>query len=435
MSADGNGTRTIRTEALARVEGEGEMYVRIHGDEVLAVELRIFEAPRLFEAFLRGRAISEAPDLTARICGICPVAYQMSACEAMERALGISIPEDVRSLRRLIYCGEWIESHALHLYMLHAPDFLGYESAFTMAADHAEVVERGLRAKKAGNELIAALGGRAIHPVNPRVGGFHRALQPGELQPLRESLERCREEAFETVRWTAQLPFPDLEPDYEFVALRSPVDEYPIDRGRIVSSGGIDIDASEFDGTFEEHQVPYSNALHARIKGRGSYLAGPMARFNLNFDRLSPLAREAAGEAGIAGGCRNPFQSIVVRAVEILYAFDEALRLISSYEPPDLPAVLAEPRPAVGHGVTEAPRGLLYHRYEIAADGTITSARIVPPTSQNQRAIEEDLRAFVQANLDLDDDELTMRCEQTIRNYDPCISCATHFLRLEIERD
>jgi coenzyme F420-reducing hydrogenase alpha subunit len=434
MAAEANGrTRTIRTDVLARVEGEGAMYVQLRGREVTEVQLRIYEPPRLFEALLRGRSYSEAPDITARICGICPVAYQMSACAAIEDALGVSVPDEIRALRRLIYCGEWLESHSLHLYLLHAPDFLGYESGFAMARDHPEVVERGLRTKKAGNRLIATIGGREVHPVNVRVGGFYRALRRDELEALRGLLEQAREDALETVAWTASLPFPDLERDYEFVALQSP-EEYPIDRGRIVSSRGIDIDPASFDETFEEVQVPHSNALHSRVRGRGSYLAGPMARFNLNLDRLSPVAREAAERAGIGAGCRNPFKSIVVRAVEILYACDEALRLIDEYEPPEPAAVEPAVRGAVGHGATEAPRGLLYHRYEIGADGGIAAAAIVPPTSQNQQAIEEDLRAFVQGNVDLEDEELTLRCEQAIRNYDPCISCATHFLRLEVDR-
>ncbi len=436
MAAEpGNGARTIRTDALARVEGEGAMYVRIRGDEVLDVELRIYEPPRLFEALLRGRNFSEAPDITARICGICPVAYQMSACAAMEDALGIDVGPAIQDLRRLIYCGEWLESHALHVYMLHAPDFLGYESAFAMAGEHGAIVERGLRTKKVGNELIATVGGREVHPINVRVGGFYRAPTKRELEPLRDPLERAREEAVETVAWAATLPFPDLDPDYEFVSLRPDGDRYPIDGGRIVSSAGIDAAPSQFDEQFEEHQVPHSNALHCRVRGRGSYLAGPMARFNLNADRLSPVAAEAAAQAGIGSGCANPFQSIVVRSVEILYALDEALRLIDAYEPPNPPAVEPAPRSGVGHGVTEAPRGLLYHRYELADDGRIAAARIVPPTSQNQRAIEEDLQDFVAGNTGLDDDELTLRCEQAIRNYDPCISCATHFLRLEVERD
>ena len=435
MAPEENGrTREIRTDVLARVEGEGAMFVRLEGDRVEDVQLRIYEPPRLFEALLRGRDLAEAPDITARICGICPVAYQTSACQAMEDALGISVPDRIRALRRLIYCGEWLESHGLHLYLLHAPDFLGYESGFAMARDLPEVVERGLRTKKTGNRLITTIGGREIHPVNVRVGGFFRALRRDELMPLRPALEQARADAVETVEWTASLPFPELERDYEFVALRSPAEEYPIDRGRIVSSRGIDVAPSGFDETFEELQVPHSNALHSRVRGRGSYLAGPMARFNLNLDRLSPIARDAAERAGIGSGCRNPFQSIVVRAVEILYACDEALRLIDSYEAPEQPWVEGPPRPAVGHGVSEAPRGLLYHRYEIGGDGEITAAKIVPPTSQNQQAIEEDLREFVQENLTLDDDELTLRCEQAIRNYDPCISCATHFLRLEVRR-
>jgi coenzyme F420-reducing hydrogenase alpha subunit len=427
-------TRTIKADYLARVEGEGAMYVRLRGDEVVDVKLRIYEPPRFFEAFLRGRSFMEATDITARICGICPVAYQTSAAQALEDACGAAVDGQLRALRRLIYCGEWIESHGLHVYMLHAPDFLGYESAMEMAREHPEIVERGLRLKKAGNALIALVGGREVHPVNVRPGGFYRVPTKAELGRLVDPLERAREDALETVRWTAGLDFPDLDLEHEVVALRSEADEYPIDAGRIVSDAGMDIAASDFDDTFVEEQVPHSNALHCRIRERGSYLAGPLARFTLNYKRLSPLARDAAVDAGLDGACRNPFQSIVVRSVEILYAFDEALRLIAEYERPDRAAVELEPRPTVGFGVSEAPRGLLYHRYAIDGDGTITDARIVPPTSQNQAAIERDLYAFVERHAALPDDELALRCEQAIRNYDPCISCATHFLKLDVER-
>jgi coenzyme F420-reducing hydrogenase alpha subunit len=428
-------TRTIKADYLARVEGEGAMYVRLRGDEVLDVKLRIYEPPRFFEAFLRGRSLMEATDITARICGICPVAYQTSAAQALEDACGATVDGQLRALRRLIYCGEWIESHGLHVYMLHAPDFMGYESAMEMARDHPEIVERGLRLKKAGNALIALVGGREVHPINVRPGGFYRVPTKAELQGLVDPLERAREDALETVRWAAGLDFPDLELEHEVVALRSETGEYPIDDGRIVSDRGMDIAAPEFDDTFVEEQVPHSNALHCRIRERGSYLAGPLARFTLNFDRLSPLARDAAVDAGVDGSCRNPFQSIVVRSVEILYAFDEALRLIAAYEPPDRAAVELEPRPTVGFGVSEAPRGLLYHRYEIDGEGSIKDARIVPPTSQNQGAIEQDLYAFVARHAGLPDGELSLRCEQAIRNYDPCISCATHFLKLDVERE
>ncbi len=426
-------TMTIKTEALARVEGEGAMIVRIADGKVEEVKLNIYEPPRFFEAFLRGRAFTEVPDITARICGICPVAYQMSSVLAMEQACGVEVGGQLRALRRLLYCGEWIESHALHVFMLHAPDFLGYQSAIHLAQDHPELVASALELKKIGNELMTVVGGREVHPINVKVGGWYRAPRKSELRPLVEKLERAREIALEAVRVTAGFPFPEYEQDYELVALDEP-GEYPIERGRIASTRGLDIAVAEYDEHFVEEHVEWSNALHSRLIARGSYLCGPLARFALAADRLSPVAREAARDVGLEPSERNPFRSIIVRSVELVYAADEALRLIAEYEEPDAPAVDVEPRAGVGSGCTEAPRGILYHRYELADDGTILDAKIVPPTSQNQRTIEEDLRGVVERSLDVPDDELTILCEQTIRNYDPCISCATHFLTLDIER-
>jgi sulfhydrogenase subunit alpha len=425
--------RTIKVDYLARVEGEGALHVVVRNGTVESAELRIFEPPRFFEAFLRGRAFTEAPDFAARICGICPIAYQMSAIHAMENALGVKVTGPLRELRRLVYCGEWIESHTLHIYMLHAPDFLGYAGAVDMARDHGEAVRRGLALKKAGNDIVAQLGGREIHPVNVRVGGFYRTPRRRELAPLAERLKWARDAALETVRWTAGFDFPDREREYEFVALRHG-EEYPFNEGNIVSNRGLDILVAEYDNHFEEVHVERSTALRSHIRARGSYLCGPLARYNLNFDRLSPLAQEAAREAGLGASCLNPYRSIVVRSIETLYACDEALRIIDAYEEPDTPALTIEPRAGVGFAATEAPRGLLYHRYRLEADGAIADARIVPPTSQNQASIEEDLANFIGGFLDLPDDELRHRCEQTVRNYDPCISCATHFLRLDMDR-
>lgn len=425
--------RTITVDYLARVEGEGAFKVVLRNGKVENAEFRIFEPPRFFEAFLRGRAFTEAPDITARICGICPVAYQMSAVHAMENALGITVAGPLRALRRLLYCGEWIESHTLHIYMLHAPDFLGYSGAIEMARAHGEAVRRGLMLKQVGNEIMTLLGGREIHPINVRVGGFYRAPRKRDLAPLAERLKWARDAALETVRWTAGFDFPERARDYTFVALRH-AEEYPFNEGRIVSNRGLDITAAQYEDYFEESHLPHSNALHARLKDGKAYLVGPLARYSLNFDRLSPLAQQAARDAGLEPVCNNPYRSIVVRAVEVLYACDEALRIIAAYEEPERPFVAAEPRAGVGFGATEAPRGLLYHRYRLASDGTIQEARIVPPTSQNQASIEEDLVNFVESFLDLPDDALRQRCEQTVRNYDPCISCATHFLRLDINR-
>jgi len=425
---------TIKVDYLARVEGEGGLFVKIKGQQVTDVKLGIFEPPRFFEAFLRGRKFSEAPDITARICGICPIAYQMSACYAMEDACGAKITGPIRDLRRLIYCGEWIESHALHVYLLHAPDFLGYEDAIRMAKDHPDAVKRGLRLKKAGNEIVRVLGGREIHPINVRVGGFYKVPHKSDLSALAEELKWARDAALETVRWVATFSFPELERDYEFVALRHP-DEYPFNEGRLVSNKGLDISLREYDQHFVEEHVAHSNALQSRLKERNSYFVGPQARYSLNFDKLSPMAQEAARSAGLGPVSRNPFQSIIVRSVELVYACDEALRIIEHYEMPDKPAVSVEPRVSTGYGCTEAPRGICYHRYRLDDRGVIVDAKIVPPTSQNLKTIEEDLGQFVQSHLVIQKDRLQWQCEQAVRNYDPCISCATHFLKLHLERE
>ncbi len=431
MKNKGRG-RTIKVDYLARVEGEGSLLVKTKNGQVDDVKFKIFEPPRFFEAFLRGRKFSEAPDITARICGICPVAYQMSSVHAIENAFGVKVDGQLRELRRLLYCGEWIESHALHVYMLHAPDFLGYDDAIQLAKDHGDTVQRGLRMKKTGNDLVAVLAGREIHPINVKIGGFYKLPQKKEFAEILEKLKRARDESYETVLWTATLPFPDFEYDYEFVALSHP-NEYSFNEGRLISNTGLNIDIREYELVFHEMHAAYSNALQSTMKGKGAYFVGPLARYNLNFDKLSALAKQAAKEAKAEPPILNPFKSIIARSAETLYACDEAIRIIENYEPPEKAAVDYDVRPGFGFGCTEAPRGILYHRYLIGDNGLIKDAKIVPPTSQNQRMIESDLRNFVTANINLPKQDLTLRCEQVVRNYDPCISCATHFLKLEID--
>ena len=424
--------RTIRVDYLARVEGEGALTIRLAGGKAERVELSIFEPPRFFEALLRGRHLGEAPDITSRICGICPVAYLTSACNAIEDALGVRVEGQLRALRRLLYCGEWIESHALHVFLLHAPDFLGYPDAVTMARDHKEWVVRGLAMKKAGNAIVALLGGREIHPVNVRVGGFYRAPTAGELEALLPGLERALEDAHAALRWAAGFTFPELQRDYELVALQRP-DEYAVVDGRVVSSKGLDVDVHEYEAHFAEEHVPWSSALRSRHVGRGSYLCGPLARFNLNFDRLGAEAQRAARSIGLEPPCHNPFKSLLVRLVEIIQATDEAIGIIRSYARPAAPFVEAPARAGTRFGAREAPRGRRLPRYALAAEGTITEAKIVPPTSQNQAAIEEDLRDLAPELARRPLAEATVLAEQAVRSYDPCISCATHFLELRIE--
>lgn len=427
------GIKTIRVNTLARVEGEAALLIKFRGNRVTDVKFNVYEPPRLFEALLRGRHCSEAIDITSRICGICPVAYQMSAVHAVECALGMEIDPAVRLLRRLFYCGEWIESHTLHVYMLHAPDFLGYEDCIAMARDHRAIVEKALRLKKIGNRIVTLIGGREIHPISATVGGFHKLFSRNELRELTDDLGWALEASLETVKLVSGFDFPEFEQEYEFVALQH-ASEYPFNEGRLVSNRGLNIAASQFEDHFTESHVEHSDALHCSLNGRGAYLVGPMARFNLNFDRLPLVAQQAARAAGLAPPVTNPFRSIVVRAVELVFACSEALRIVREYTPAARAHVPAPNRAGTGEALTEAPRGILYHRYSIDSQGLILSAKIVPPTSQNQRRIEDDLRAFAAQLVHRPLAEATWKCEQAVRNYDPCISCATHLLNVKIER-
>jgi sulfhydrogenase subunit alpha len=425
-------TRTLSVGALTRVEGEGALHVTLTDGAVESVELNIYEPPRFFEAFLRGRAYTEPPDITARVCGICPVAYQISASNAIENACGVTVPPELAALRRLLYCGEWIHSHALHIFLLHIPDFLGYPDGISLAKDRPDLIERGLAIKKTGNRLMEQIGGRAIHPINVRLGGFYSVPHRYDLEPLAEMLRRSLDDALDTLRSVAEFDFPDAEFDHELLSLTDG-DRYPIENGTIKRSGGPSFDVAEFSDHVVEAQVKHSTALHATLDGE-RYLTGPLARYSLNSAALSPIAREAAAAAGLAPVCRNPFRSILVRAVEVVYAIEESLRIIAEYERPSRPFVDVPARAGIGHGVSEAPRGLLYHRYEIGDDGLIRSATIVPPTAQNQAAIEHEMAELVAANLTLDDATLTSLCEKSIRNHDPCISCSAHFLTLTVDR-
>ncbi len=427
--------RSFNVKALTRVEGEGALRIRVNEGSIEIAEFNIYEPPRFFERLLRGRGFAEVPDITARICGICPVAYQLTACQALEQAFGVEITPAIISLRRLLYCGEWIQSHALHIHLLHAPDFLGYESGITLAADRPDFVERGLRFKAIGSRIMEVVGGRAVHPVNVAVGGFYKAPSATAIRGLLPDLEWGLAAAHELVREVSRFEFPSVRFPATCVALRAD-DGYPPETGRIVSSGGLDIAIGDFEQHFVETQVPHSTALHSlQLPDHTPYLVGPVARLNLCRDRLPPAARRLADTCGIDWPLQNPFQSIVARAIEVVGAFETAVAIARSAVAEINPCrVEVVPRAGTGCHATEAPRGLLYHRYSIGADGLISAATIIPPTSQNQAQIEEDLRGLLPSVLDLNDDLATKRCEHLIRSYDPCISCATHFLTFTVER-
>ena len=352
----------------------------------------------------------------------------------MEDACGVTVDGPLRQLRRLVYNGEWIESHVLHLAMLHAPDFLGYEDAIQMAKDHPDVVKNALRLKKIGNEIMVVLGGREIHPINLRVGGFYKVPRKRDLCELLEELKWAREWAVDLTRLVATFEFPDMEPDYEYICMRHP-DEYAVIEGRLVSNKGLDIPIREYDDYLVESHVEHSTSLHTYTRGGGTAHVGPLARYTLNFQQLPEAAKDLAREVGLGESCYNPFKSIIVRCIETYFAVDEAINIIENYEEPDHPCVPVEPRAATGYGCTEAPRGICYHRYTIDEQGLIQDAKIVSPTAVNQPTIEKDLWQFVTPNLDMPDEKLQWHCEQAIRNYDPCISCSCHFLDLTVERE
>ena len=423
---------SIRVPVLARVEGEGALELDVRDGAIDALKLRIYEPPRLFEKFLEGRGYDEVVDAVARICGICPVAYQMSAVHALEAIFECDPGPWVREMRRLLYCGEWIESHALHIHLLAAPDFLGFNNVTEMAHVYPDDVRRGLKLQSLGNEIVRLLGARSVHPVGAKVGGFYHAPAKADAAALLEKLKQALADAEALVKWTAALNLADDVQRFAGVALRHDR-EYPMNEGRLVSDRGLDVEIAAFDDHFQEHQVAHSTALHCHLHGT-PYLVGPLARVNLNFDRLPVLVRNALLDTGIQWPSANMFHSIVARAAEIYYAFLEAIRILEHYTP-ESPCVTVQPRAGVGYGCSEAPRGVLWHRYETDDCGDVVNARIVPPTSQNQARIEEDLHASLQHfGLHRNDDELRLRAETVIRNYDPCISCSTHFLDLRVRR-
>ncbi|MFM8570676.1 MAG: Ni/Fe hydrogenase subunit alpha [Pirellula sp.] len=433
--------RSIRVPILTRVEGEGALNIRLQGTSIEEIQLNIYEPPRFFEALLRGRPIEDIADITSRICGICPIAYQMTAVQAIESLLACKIPHTIAQLRRLVYCAEWIESHVLHIHLLHAPDFFDCHSAIDLAQRFPSEVKRGLKLKQIGNRILEVLGGRAIHPINIAIGGFYRLPKTSELAELIPELQRGLQDAIDAARWLASLPLPDFSAPYHYVSLVHP-ERYPIEAGQIAIGPDQTIPIENYESHFQEVQVPHSTALQSRRIGAvdqaSEYFVGPLARMYHNQSRLEAQAGRLADELRLDPRSCNPYQSILARAIEVVHAFEEGLGILGSVVASGLVGATAqvdyEPRAGVGISATEAPRGLIYHRYQIDCEGQVELAKIVPPTSQNQARIEADLRALVEQIHQQTDESIAVQCERLVRCYDPCISCSTHFLKVKIER-
>ncbi len=422
----------IDVPSLARVEGEGALHLNIEGDRLAGLHFKIYEPPRFFEKFLEGRHFTELPDIVARICGICPVAYQVSAANALESLFQVQLTPWIKQMRRLMYCGEWLQSHSLHIHLLALPDYFGHDSAIGLAGDFPDEVRRGFALQDAGNQIMRLLGGRSVHPVGLKIGGFHHAPAMAEAEALLERLTALLPEAEQMCRWLATIDLPEEEQVFTSVALTGAA--YPIEQGELISSQGLRILPEQYDQHFTEHQVQHSTALWSLLEGK-DYLVGPLARLNLNHALLPPQIQSLLTELGKPFPSRNMFHSMLARGVEVLFALTEAISILQKYVVPDCPAIDVKPVAGVACGWSEAPRGLLWQRYELDEHGIIQSARIVPPTSQNQARIEQDLQQSLNRfGLSQPDDALRLHSEKVIRNYDPCISCATHFLKLTTER-
>lgn len=428
-----NKEKTINIPVLTRVEGETALNMQISDGKITSLELRIFEPPRFFEKLLEGRNTQELLDIIPRICGLCPVAYQMSAVQAVENIFCIKPNAWVRNMRRIFYCGEWLQNHSLHIHMLALPDFLGYTSGIEMAKDYSAEVKRGLRLQKIGNDLITLLGARSVHPVGTVIGGYSHAPQKQEVTNLLSRLYLGLRDAEQLLSWLAGFTFPDNTQDFICVSLHH-ANEYPMNEGRIISDKGLDIEIDQFEKHFKEFQVPYSNALKCLLHEE-PYLVGPLARINCNFHLLPDDIKKIVKSLGIKFPTKNMFSSILARAIEIIFCLMESIRILEQYDYPDNTFSEPDIKAGTGYGCTEAPRGMLWHRYELNHEGLITSASIIPPTSQNQARIEADLEhSITQYGLDKPEHELRRYSEMIIRNYDPCISCSTHFLDLRVKR-
>ncbi len=409
----------------SHVDEERSLLLKFDGDRIEQVELNIPEPARLLASYLVGQDPREAPAIIERLWGKCPVSYQIPACEALEAALGVEVTPEIRQLRRLLYCGDWIASHALHVYLL-APNFVGAP----MFNTDREAVERCLRLKRLGEALVAAVGGSAIHPINVAVGGFHHAPRAYELTDLRMELEWAVEASVQILRFVSALDFPrfDVEyVDYEMVCLHHEK-RYPMNEGHVISSRGLVVPVSQYEAHFSQRDLS-QNALNdsVRIPRETSYLVGPLARVNMSHHQLSTTARREAGTCGVRWPSGNIFHSIVARAIESIHACEEAIAIIDRYHR-DLavPQVKVELKAGKGCYAGEVPSGLTYHRYRVDSNGLIADAKIVSPGAQNRKQAEQDLRAYLPKLGQCDQTEATRRCEQLVRNYDPGLSGSTY---------
>jgi len=428
--------KNIHVHHVTRIEGHADIHVVVTGGRVETVRWEIPESPRLFEVMLLGRDHSDAAHIASRICGICSISHSIASLRASEAAFGIVPSEQTERLRRLLFAAEILESHILHIYFLAAPDFLGADSAFSLAASHREVVLRAMNLKRLAYTLADRLAGRKTHPISCVVGGFAKLPSPGLLEEARAQIEAAIPDLEETAQLLATFDIPGFTRETEYIGLTA-ADDYPF-IGRTVASSDTGVaPIEEFLPTIREHCRPHSTAKHARHE-RESYMVGALARFNLNAANLHPRALRAAAALGLNAPCHNPYLITAAQAVEVVHAAEDSLVQIDALLEAGIrpETIHVSPRAGRGIGVVEAPRGLLIHDYTYDDDGRVTAADCIIPTAQNHGNIQRDFEALVPAIVDRSEEEIRRALEMLARAYDPCVSCSTHELkvRLDVER-
>ena len=422
----------IEVHHVTRVEGHGDIVVDTQDGEIKECRFEVVEAPRMFEAFVRGRPYYELSHITSRICGICAVGHATASLHATERALGVEVSEQTVFLRKLMFHGEMIDSHVLHTYYLVAPDFLGVGSVIPLAGSHPAVVERALRIKKLSGDLCAMVGGRHTHPIAMTVGGFTHLPSESQLREMRARFVEAREDIDESIALFGTLPWPKFERDTEYVCLKED-DEYAFIDGRIVSSDGFSYPIEDYRKVTNEYCVPFSTAKWTR-HNRDSYMVGALARFNNNYDQLHPRAKVAAAKLGMKPIITNTFLNSAAQAVEMVHCVEDSIEimdeLLTRGVKPESPTPV-EVKAGEGAGSCDVPRGILFHNYVYDENGICTSANCIIPTGQNMANLNLDMKALVPQIMDRPQDEIRLMLEMLVRAYDPCISCSTHYLNVE----
>lgn len=423
----------IRVHHLTRVEGHGDIVVEIEDGRLTDARFPVVEAPRLFEAFLRGHRYDEVTHMAPRVCGICSISHKCAALKATETALGIEISEQTLLLRKLAFLGEVMSSHVLHVCFLALPDFLGVPSVFPLVSSNPDLVLQAMRLKKLGYDLCAAVAGRHTHPIGMVVGGFSFVHSEEELAVMKSRLGEGIEDVKKLVQFFRTISLPQFERETQYVSLRHP-DHYAFYEGDVYSGDGVTYPVSTYRDVLHESVVPYSTAKHARWNG-SHYMVGALARFNNNHAKLSPLARQAAADMALTPPNHNPFMNTVAQIVELAHCMEEGIRIIDTLLSNGIKAqdelVQADHGQGSGVGVVEAPRGTLFHEYSYDQNGLCTEANLVIPTAQNLENLEADMREFVPGIIDRTEDAITHQLEMLVRAYDPCISCSTHVVKLD----